>query len=107
MKAKQYLLPFAILLGAALFSRFFGHDGIVSYLVIFAFLFALGYSFNPRSQGKAVLPKVLSILLVTLIGLYELGYLHLTPLSTFLTFFNLEGVWMMLCKVYLGYLFKG
>ncbi len=107
MKAKQTLLPLAILLLAALFSRYFGDWGLLSYLVVFGFLFALGYTLNPKHQGKEVLPKVLSILLVTLIGLYELGYLHLTPLNSLLAFFNISGVWMMLFKVYLGYLFKG
>ncbi|MGL5978329.1 MAG: hypothetical protein ACRCZJ_05000 [Erysipelotrichaceae bacterium] len=107
MKAKQYLLPLAIVLLGALLQKYLPSLGMLNTIIFTAIYFAFGMSLSMKNKpSKDVLPKVVSILLLILLTLYELGYLQMALFTQAMVFLNLHGIFGVLLKVYCGYLYK-
>ena len=110
---KRLGIPFSILIVCALLQRLMDtylrgcYTQTFHTIFLCAALFFFGYFLNAKYKkiSNAVMPKVFSIVVLLLLLFLQLGILQLPPLSRFLHFFGLEGIYMYMLYVFCGFVF--
>lgn len=99
-------IPFLLLLAGSLSLKFLSNFGLLTTLLLTTIYFFFGYYLQPKKMSRTIWTKVVSIVLVGLLVLFELGYLQWQAFTEIATFLSLQSSIGILLKVYAGYLYK-
>lgn len=106
MRSRNVWIPFLLLFVGSLSLKFLSNFGMLTTLLLTTIYFFFGYYLQPKRMSKTIWTKVISIVVVGLLVLFELGYLQWQAFSEFATFLSLQSSIGILLKVYAGYLYK-